>query len=63
MLISRKPVQRREIGKKMRFFRYLPAVTKGLKKVTNLFQIGLFPSLFQAFRQWRAVRSKESDEK
>ena len=27
----------------MRFFRYSPAVTKGLKKVTNLFQIGLFP--------------------
>ena len=26
---------------KLRFFRYLPAVTKGLKKVTNLFQIGL----------------------
>ena len=27
----------------MRFFRYSLAVTKGLKKVTNLFQIGLFP--------------------
>ena len=27
----------------MLFFRYSPAVTKGLKKVTNLFQIGLFP--------------------
>ena len=46
MLISRKPVQRREIGekkKKWRFFRYFPAVTKGLKKATNLSQIGLFP--------------------
>ena len=28
---------------KMRFFRCCPAVTKGLKKVTNLFQIDLFP--------------------
>ena len=27
----------------MSFFRYSPAVTKGLKKVTNMFQIGLFP--------------------
>ena len=27
----------------MPFFHYSPAVTKGLKKVTNLFQIGLFP--------------------
>ena len=27
----------------MRFFRYSPAVTKGLKKVTNLFRIYLFP--------------------
>ena len=27
----------------MRFFRYSPAVTTGLKRVTNLFQIGLFP--------------------
>ena len=27
----------------MRFFRYSPAVTKGLKKATNLFQIALFP--------------------
>ena len=27
----------------MRLFLYSPAVTKGLKKVTNLFQIGLFP--------------------
>ena len=47
MLISRKPVQRREIGEKKKknwcFFRYFPAVTKGLKKATNLFQIGLFP--------------------
>ena len=39
MLISQKPVERRG---KMRFFRYSPAVTIGLKKVTNLFQIGLF---------------------
>ena len=30
-------------GEKMRFFRYSPAFTKGLKKVTNLFRIGLFP--------------------
>ena len=30
-------------GEKMRFFRYSPAVTKGLKQVTNLFRIGLFP--------------------
>ena len=43
MLISRKPVQRRGIGEKCGFFRYSLAVTKGLKKVTNLFQIGLFP--------------------
>ena len=28
---------------KVPFFRCCPAVTKGLKKVTNLFQIGLFP--------------------
>ena len=27
----------------MRFFLCCPAVTKGLKKVTNLFQIDLFP--------------------
>ena len=27
----------------MRFFRYSPAVTKGLKKVINLFQIVFFP--------------------
>ena len=39
MLITRKPVQKREICEKC----YWPAVTKGLKKVTNLFQIGLFP--------------------
>ena len=43
MLISRKPIQTRGICEKMRFFRYSPAVTKGLKKVTNLFRIGLFP--------------------
>ena len=43
MLISRKPIQTRGIFEKMRFFRYSPAVTKGLKKVTNLFRIGLFP--------------------
>ena len=35
MLISRKPVQTRGICEK--------CVTKGLKKVTNLFRIGLFP--------------------
>ena len=27
----------------MPFFRYSPAVTKGLMKVTNLFQIDLYP--------------------
>ena len=43
MLISRKPIQTRGICEKMRFFRYSPAVTKGLKKVTNLLQISLFP--------------------
>ena len=43
MLISRKPIQTRGICEKMQFFRYSPTVTKGLKKVTNLFQIGLFP--------------------
>ena len=43
MLISRKPIQTRGICEKMRFFRYSPAVTKGLKKVTNLFRISLFP--------------------
>ena len=43
MLISRKPVQEEELVWKMRLFLYSPAVTKGLKKVTNLFQIGLFP--------------------
>ena len=43
MLISRKPIQTRGICEKMRFFRYSSAVTKGLKKVTNLFRIGLFP--------------------
>ena len=42
MLISRKPIQTRGIREKMRFFRYSPAVTKGLKKVTNLFRIDLF---------------------
>ena len=31
---------KRNLGK---FFRNSPAVTKGLKKVTNLFRIGLFP--------------------
>ena len=44
MLISQKPIQTRGICEKMRFFRYLLAVPKGLKKVTNLFRIGLFPS-------------------
>ena len=43
MLISPKPIQIRGICEKMRFFRYSPAVTKGLKKVTNLFRIYLFP--------------------
>ena len=43
MLISRKPVQRRGLGEKYDFFRYSPAVIKGLMKVTNLFQIDLFP--------------------
>ena len=42
MLISRKPIQEEELMKNAVFF-YLPAVTKGLKKVTNLFRIGLFP--------------------
>ena len=41
---SRKPVKRRRTDEKMRgFFCYSPAVIKGLKKVTNLFQIGLYP--------------------
>ena len=35
MLIGRKPVQRRGLGE-CGFFRYSPAVTKGLMKVTNL---------------------------
>ena len=44
MLTSRKPVKRRRTDEKMRvFFCYSPAVIKGLKKVTNLFQIGLYP--------------------
>ena len=43
MLISRKPIQTRGICEKMRFFCYSSAVTTGLKKVTNLFRIGLFP--------------------
>ena len=43
MLISRKPIQTRGICEKMRFFCYSPSVPKGLKKVTNLFRIGLFP--------------------
>ena len=43
MLISRKPVQRRGIGEKCGFLADSPAFTKGLKKVTNLFQIDLFP--------------------
>ena len=43
MLISRKPVQRRGIGEKCGFFADSPAVIKGLKKVANLFQIGVFP--------------------
>ena len=44
MLISPKPVQRRGIGEKYGFFADSPAVTKGLKKVANLLQIGLFPN-------------------
>ena len=44
ILISRKPVQRRGIGEKYGFFADSPAVTKGLKKVANLLQIGLFPN-------------------
>ena len=44
MLIGRKPVQRRGIGEKYGFFADSPAVTKGLKKVTNLLLIGLFPN-------------------
>ena len=43
MLISRKPIQTRGICEKMRFFCYSSSVPKGLKKVTNLFRIGLFP--------------------
>ena len=42
MLSSRKPVQRSGIGEKA-VFRYSRDVTKGLKKVTNLFKIGPFP--------------------
>ena len=42
MLISQKPVQEAELVKKA-VFRYSRAVTKELKKVTNLFQSGLFP--------------------
>jgi len=37
----------------MRFFRYPPVVTKGLKKVTNLFQIGLFPHKKVKFAHFR----------
>ena len=36
-------VQRRGIGEKYGFLADSPAFTKGLKKVTNLFQIDLFP--------------------
>ena len=43
MLIIKKPVQGRGNGEKCVFFRYFQAVTIGLKKVTNLFQIVLFP--------------------
>ena len=46
MLLSRKPVQRRGIGEKCGYFatrRPSPKACKGLKKVINLFQIGLFP--------------------
>ena len=43
MLISWKLVQRRGIGEKCVFFADSSAVIKGLKKVTNLFQIGVFP--------------------
>ena len=39
ILISQNLVQRSVIGEKMRSFRYSPAIIKGLKKVTNLFQI------------------------
>ena len=41
MLISRKPVQKREICEKCGFF--ATRRPSRLKKVTNLFQIGLFP--------------------
>ena len=43
MLISREPVQRRGIGENAVFSLLVGAVTKGLKKVTSLFQAGLFP--------------------
>ena len=43
MLISQKTSPKKRNWWKMRFFRYSPAVTKGLKKATNLFQIALFP--------------------
>ena len=37
MLISQKPVQRRGIGEKMRFFYcYLPAVIKGLNQICKM---------------------------
>ena len=36
----------------MRFFLCCPAVTKGLKKVTNLFQIDLFPHKKVKFAIW-----------
>ena len=42
MLISRETNPKKRTSWKMRFFRYSPAVTKGLKKVTNLLQIGPF---------------------
>ena len=42
MLISRETSPKKMTWWKMRFFRYSPAVTKGLKKVTNLLQIGPF---------------------
>ena len=55
MLISRKTNPKKGTWWKMRFFRYSPAVTKGLKKVTNLLQIGPFLpiSARNRFVTWR----------
>ena len=51
MLISRKPIQRKRIGK-LRFFRYSLAVTKGLKKVTNFFKLAFFQYITVKFNKF-----------